>query len=186
MKRKHEWAREKVEKLSPNSIEKATLSAIAKHANDDGGNSWPSIATIAKITGKSKRTISRHIKNLVDRGELVSEVHGKKGFRTNMYYIPICRLTAEERELIPLYAASDTEHKRPIYISRHQMKIPLPNAEGMSQQTAEEWLALQERLAKSLSMNETLESERQKGIDFERSMRIPKLTEAVVLGENEN
>lgn len=95
-----DWATEKVRTLSPASKEKSTLLAIARYADSQGNSCYPSIATIARGSGHSIRTTQRHIKTLIERGELYVEIMGKKGLRTNTYAISVCRLTKEERESI--------------------------------------------------------------------------------------
>lgn len=51
-------------------IDRLVLLAIADHASDDGSNAWPSIATLARKTGVSGRTVQRSIQRLVEMGEL--------------------------------------------------------------------------------------------------------------------
>jgi DNA-binding transcriptional ArsR family regulator len=46
--------------------EKMVLLVIADHANDDGTNAWPGIATIARKTSISERSVQRHLKTLED------------------------------------------------------------------------------------------------------------------------
>jgi DNA-binding transcriptional ArsR family regulator len=46
--------------------EKMVLLVIADHANDDGTNAWPGIATIARKTSISERSVQRHLKALED------------------------------------------------------------------------------------------------------------------------
>jgi len=63
---------------------------LCDFANDDGGNCWPSIATIARKTSKSERTVQGAIKWLADNGFLaLHEVPGKS-HRFNLNPRKIC------------------------------------------------------------------------------------------------
>ena len=46
------------------------LLAIADSADHDGTNAWPSVATLAKKTRLSDRTVQRRVRDLVTLGEL--------------------------------------------------------------------------------------------------------------------
>jgi hypothetical protein len=50
------------------TAEKMILLVIADHADDDGRNAWPSIATIARKASMSDRQAQRYVKSLCDRG----------------------------------------------------------------------------------------------------------------------
>lgn len=52
------------------TAEKMVLLIIADHANDDGTNAWPSVATIARKASMSERSVQRHIKSLESAGLL--------------------------------------------------------------------------------------------------------------------
>lgn len=58
------------------TAEKIVLLVIADHANDDGSNAWPSIATIARKASMSERSVQRHIKSLEQAGVLRVEQQG--------------------------------------------------------------------------------------------------------------
>lgn len=66
--------------------ERLVLLAIADHASDDGSDAWPSIATLARKTGVSERTVQRCISSLVDMGELVVERLGN-GRKSSKYRV---------------------------------------------------------------------------------------------------
>ena len=51
---------------------KGVLIVLAEHA-DKWGICWPSAATLAKATGKSKRTVQRHLRTLEGAGFVLSE-----------------------------------------------------------------------------------------------------------------
>lgn len=57
------------------TVEKMILLVIADHANDDGGEAWPSQATIAKKASVSIRTVQRSVNSLVIQGYLRMEKH---------------------------------------------------------------------------------------------------------------
>lgn len=52
------------------STEKMVLMCLCDFANDDGGNCWPSIATISRKCSKSERTVQSAVKWLEDNGYL--------------------------------------------------------------------------------------------------------------------
>lgn len=67
-------------------IDRLVLLAIADWTWDDGTNAYPSVATMAKKTGVTTRTVQRSVRELVNIGELeVQENAGKHG--SNMYRI---------------------------------------------------------------------------------------------------
>jgi hypothetical protein len=53
--------------------EKMVLLVIADHADDGGGNAWPSVATIARKSSLSERQAQRLIKNLTNLGLVTVE-----------------------------------------------------------------------------------------------------------------
>ena len=59
--------------------EKIVLLRLADHANPDGGDVYPSIASVAEYTGISERQVQRYIKGFVERGILVITGHAKGG-----------------------------------------------------------------------------------------------------------
>lgn len=68
--------------------DRLVLLAIADCASDDGGNAYPSVATLVRKTKTSERTVQRAIKSVVQLGELtVFPQSGPKGcnrYRVNM------------------------------------------------------------------------------------------------------
>jgi len=72
------------------------LLALADHAGQDGGDSWPSVGRLARRCRIDERTVQRAIDTLVGLGELVVEERaGPRG--TNRY-----RLTFATAEPLPL------------------------------------------------------------------------------------
>lgn len=62
------------------------LLAIADMASDDGGNSWPSVATLATKARCSERTVQRCLRTLVEAGEMAVQWNaGRKG--SNLYRV---------------------------------------------------------------------------------------------------
>ena len=59
--------------------EKIVLLRLADHANPDGGDVYPSVASVAAHTGISTRQVQRYIKSFVERGILVISGHAKGG-----------------------------------------------------------------------------------------------------------
>jgi hypothetical protein len=66
---------------------KFILLAYADHADHDGKNIYPAVATIAKKTGYSERAIQYNTKKLVTMGLLIET--GKSDLQTNKYHMPI-------------------------------------------------------------------------------------------------
>lgn len=111
-----DWAEEKVRLLCPNIPEKRTLLAIAHYADPNGENAWPSIASIAKYSLQSERTVQRHIRSLCDQALLVEERGG--GYKhTSSFWIPICKM-------------SDAQWEELKGCSKRQMKLPFPRKNG--------------------------------------------------------
>lgn len=59
--------------------EKLVLLRLADHANPDGGDVYPSVASVAEYTGISERQVQRYLKGFVERGILVITGHAKGG-----------------------------------------------------------------------------------------------------------
>ncbi|AEH08772.1 hypothetical protein FsymDg_1287 [Candidatus Protofrankia datiscae] len=59
--------------------ERLVLLAIADTADDDGGNAWPSVATLAHKTRLAPRTVQRVIRRLVAGGHLLVETAAGRG-----------------------------------------------------------------------------------------------------------
>lgn len=67
-------------------VDRLVLLAIADASEDDGGNAWPSTATLAAKAGVDERTVQRSVRRLVESGELTMKPNaGKKG--TNVYRV---------------------------------------------------------------------------------------------------
>lgn len=58
------------------TAEKMVMLVIADHANDDGTNAWPGVATIARKTSMSERTVQRYIKALEESGLILVVAQG--------------------------------------------------------------------------------------------------------------
>lgn len=68
---------------------KLVLLAIADCANDEGGNAYPSMATIARKCGlQDERSAQRHVRKLEELGELTVEAgRGRRG--SNLYHVRV-------------------------------------------------------------------------------------------------
>lgn len=67
-------------------IDRLVLLAIADAADDDGGNAWPSVATLARKTRVDPRTVQRAVRRLVAVGELTMRPNaGRNG--VNVYRV---------------------------------------------------------------------------------------------------
>lgn len=106
------WAEEKVRNYFPQCKEKGTLHAIAHYASRGGDGVWCSIDTLAYDTGQSARTVRRHIRALVMRGELVTWCDRKRARDTNFYFIPLCQ-------------ESDAELEERTGVSMKQLRLPI-------------------------------------------------------------
>lgn len=83
------WALEQ-QGLEP--VDKLVLLGIANHADRDGGNAWPSLATLALYVGRGDQTVRRSIRELQKRGLLDVTVQGggtakHGGYRSNLYRV---------------------------------------------------------------------------------------------------
>ena len=67
--------------------EKFILLAYADHADHEGYNVYPAVATVAKKTGYSERSVQRATRKLEDGGYLIPD--GKSEYQTNKWRIPI-------------------------------------------------------------------------------------------------
>ena len=67
--------------------EKFVLLAYADHADHDGNNIWPAVATMCHKTGYSTRSIQTITKKLVAKKIMIQVGYGKKG--TNRYNINV-------------------------------------------------------------------------------------------------
>lgn len=69
---------------------KLVLIGIANHLGDHG--SWPSIATLARYSNASERSVKRDIQELIQLGELKVEINASPmggQYKTNLYWITI-------------------------------------------------------------------------------------------------
>ena len=57
--------------------DKIVLLGIANHADEHGGNAWPSVATLARYAGVSERSCQYALRRLVEQGHIV--VHRQAG-----------------------------------------------------------------------------------------------------------
>lgn len=70
-----------------NSEAKFVATVYADHAWEDGTHAYPSVATVAAITGYAERTVQRYVHALVEMGMLVPDGQGPRG--TNRYKFPL-------------------------------------------------------------------------------------------------
>jgi hypothetical protein len=83
------------------TVEKMVLLVIADHANDEGTQSYPSQATIAKKSSISVRTVQRAVNNLVSQGYIKMFKHSggsagcREDRRPHLYQINIYRLRGD-------------------------------------------------------------------------------------------
>lgn len=63
------------------------LLSIANYADEDGGNSWPAVATIAKDARMSQRQVQRAVQTLEASGEIAIERGGGDHKHTHRYVI---------------------------------------------------------------------------------------------------
>lgn len=102
----------KVERYAPNSIEKGTLLAIARLSDEQGLGCYAKLSTLAQKTGKSVRTVRRHIRQLEERVELVTQRDPTGKTQTLQFWIPLCEETTLEAE-------------QRTGVSKRQLKLPL-------------------------------------------------------------
>ena len=84
------------------TTEKIVLLVIADHASDDGGNAWPSQATIARKASLSIRTVQRVINDLEEAGWLWKDRHAggsencRDDRRPHLYTISLAKLRGDK------------------------------------------------------------------------------------------
>lgn len=78
------WAHQLRIGLTP--FQKLTLMVLAEHADDQGRNSWPSVATIGNEAELSERTVQRSLRELVIRQVIVADTGGGRS-RTTRYSV---------------------------------------------------------------------------------------------------
>jgi len=72
--------------------EKYVLLALADHARDDGTRIYPSVKTVCRKTGFSRRTVQRHINTLLDL-DVLAIVKKSVHYATTEYLIRCDKLT---------------------------------------------------------------------------------------------
>lgn len=78
---------------------RCVLYLIADHVNDgDGGEAWPSQATLARECGLSRKTVNVAIKKLVEMGELEIVRQGRPGKGSSRYRVLVCEDTYRDAE----------------------------------------------------------------------------------------
>jgi hypothetical protein len=74
---------EKVWDLDLPPIQQHVLLALARHADDDGRRCFPSVATLARETGRSRRTVQQILRELASAGVLaIAHPGGGRGVAT--------------------------------------------------------------------------------------------------------
>lgn len=122
------WAEEKVRTFAPSTKEKATFVAIARYADPDGWGSIVSYDRVARDTGQGRSTVRRHVKALVERGDLVTLCDLRRRSSSNSFFIPLVAESIEALEVI-------------YKVSRKQLRLPLvqrDRAGGMLPETVVE------------------------------------------------
>jgi hypothetical protein len=75
------------EDLKP--TEKLVLLKIASHTDDNGGQSWPSYATLAIAASRSRRQVMRLVETLIQAEWLVKDL---RGYHSNRYSINLSKV----------------------------------------------------------------------------------------------
>jgi predicted transcriptional regulator len=77
---------------------KAVAVKLADYANDEGGNIWPALDTIAEHTEVSKSSVQRAIRDMLERGIIQIEREGGKGpGSTTRYCFDLTQLSAQPK-----------------------------------------------------------------------------------------
>ena len=91
-------------------LAKLVLLVINHHAHKNTNVAFPSIETIAKLSGMSKRTVIRKLDILVTKGLLLRKRQGRN--QVNIYKVVKCQEDTPEVTVSPL--SSDTVAPKPI------------------------------------------------------------------------
>lgn len=86
----------------------STLAALASFGGN-GSAAWPSVATLAAITGRHARTVTRDLRRFVLGGILVAEE--RPGFTTSYTFTPDTGVTPDKAVTPPLTTPSRTPDK---------------------------------------------------------------------------
>ena len=78
---------------------KLVLLVLADYA-DDSGLSWPSKATLSKVTEQDPRTIQRHLRHLEGVGLITVDIRSRKdgGQSSNSYMLPLDKMPPGGRQ----------------------------------------------------------------------------------------
>jgi hypothetical protein len=86
-------------------VDKVILLGIANHADDEGGNAWPSVATLSRYANVTERSVQRSLKRMAAEGHIT--VRRQRGGtadtspdrRPNLYTVVMSGVTAASPRL---------------------------------------------------------------------------------------
>ena len=113
--------------LDLESYSKFVLLKLADCADDEGGNSYPSVRTVAHICGLSERTVQRILKRFTESGVIEVAANEKGGWRRSRVY----RLNRAVAECLHGEKRGDTDDLRGDTQSPHsQVRGDTDDAKG--------------------------------------------------------
>lgn len=152
---------------------KLVLLKLADNANDDGW-CWPSQSTLAKHTGLSRKSISRHIKNLSDAGLIEVKHRQRDGVSLPNHYLLNLRGVGSEshrggvRESLGVGSESHTEPSV-------EPSLKLEGANAPPAPTPENIKEAYNRLCPSLKTCRGLSEQRKRRINQLRKTLLPTM-----------
>ncbi len=86
------------------------LISIASHANREGRQSWPSVATVSLEAGLTRREVQYCLRTLESSGELLCKRGGGRGI-SNRYELPLVEKWLTAQNFRPLDKQRNPRHK---------------------------------------------------------------------------
>lgn len=102
-----------------------TALKLADHAEHDGSRIYPGIASLARFTKQSERTVQRHIQIMLASGWLEMVKEGGRGpASTTRYRMPIERIPVGASRVTNLHPYTETTHRPPTDLSTEPRVTP--------------------------------------------------------------
>lgn len=141
-------------------VDKLVLLKIADAANDDGGDAWPALATIATECGLDRKTVKRSIRRLIELGELTEEVNAggpidrRRDRRTNRY--TVLRNEGAQRPPVESHEGAESPLRGGTAPPNPSMNHPIPitrDREPFAAEFAEVWEHYPRKLSRAAAFS---------------------------------
>ncbi len=166
--------------------QKLVLSVLAEHADDQGGNSWPSVATISAESEMAERTVQRALKELVEK-KIVSSAVGGGRRNTTIYTLDLtlqcpipapasgsddAELTQDKGVSLTPFETAKGDAVTPFSNGKGDALTPIPGAERVSD--SPERVSESAKKGVSLTPEPVLNLSRKKERKVSSSLRSPR------------